>query len=717
MLNSISKGAQFISMRRYFQFQYASLFGLVCLAVGSAPLTFGAGQSGSPTAAARIVNAINESNSVKLVGNKHPLAVPQYDQGAVPDNLPLEHMFLQLRRSPEQEQALQHLIDELHDPHSANYHKWLTTDQLGREFGPAQQDIDTVVQWLTLHGLQVNAVHPNATTIDVSGTAGQVRDAFHTEIHQYDINGQQHIANANDPEIPAALAPVVAGIASLHDFRPKPLIRRLSPSFTVANGEAYDVAPADFATIYNVTPLYRASKPITGKGQTIAVLEESNINAADVATFRKAFGLSKYSGTFRQIHPGSGCSDPGKNDAEGEAALDAEWAGAVAPDARVLLASCADTATNAGVFIAAQNLLNGKTPPPIMSLSFIFCEANQGPSGNAFLNSLWQQAAGEGVSVYVAAGDGGAAGCDNFDLFPTWATGGIAVNSLGSTPYNVATGGTDFLDTFEGTNSTYWSNSNCPTGKSVKSYVPEMTWNDSCASSILFEYYGYKNGVAFCNSSLGSSFLDIIGGSGGPSFVYPKPTWQAGILGIPNDGKRDLPDVSLFASNGFWSHALLFCMSDTNHGGTPCHYSNPSDVFANSAGGTSFTAPQFAGIQALINQKTGSRQGNPNPAFYRLAKFEYGSPTNPNTNDLIACNANRGKGVSTSCIFRDVTTGDIDVPCFGTNNCYQPARGQYGVLSVSDSHLVVAYPAHGAWDFATGLGSVNVARLVTYWHK
>ena len=664
----------------------------------------------------QIVTTVNESDLVQLTGNTHPLAIAKFDRGAVADSLRMEHMFVVLRRGPEQEQALQQRTAELQNPHSVNYHRWLTADELGRNFGPAHEDIDTVVRWLSSHGFQVNLVHKSGMTIDVSGTAGQVREAFHTEIHRYDVEGKQHIANASDPKIPAALAPVVVGVASLNDFTPKPVFSFLCTGCPDGfdNTEQYDVAPPDFATIYNAAPLYKASKPITGKGQTVVVLEISNIQAADVAKFRSAFGLSSFSGTFSQIHPGPGCANPGKNGEEGEAALDAEWAGAVAPDANVELASCANTATNFGAFIAAQNLLDSKSPPPIMSLSFGGCETAQGPSGNAFINSLWQQAATEGVSVFVSSGDGSAAGCDDFDT-ASYATGGIAVNGLASTPYNFAAGGTDFSDSANGTNSTYWSKSNSATGKSVKSYVPEMTWNDSCAGSVLFNFFGYTSGVSFCNSSAGANFLDIVGGSGGPSFVYDKPSWQAQILGIPVDGKRDLPDVSLFASNGFWNHAVIFCMSDKNEGGTPCDYSKPLNVFFNSAGGTSFTAPQFASIQALINQKAGGPQGNPAPIYYQLAASEYGSPTNPNTSALKQCNANNGNQVGRSCIFHDVTKGNNDVPCYGTSDCFLPGGEQFGVLSTSDTSLRVAFPTHKGWDFATGLGSPDVTNLVKNW--
>jgi subtilase family serine protease len=666
----------------------------------------------------RIVDPIDETKLVRLAGHTHPLAQPQYDRGAVHDGFALEHMYLQLRRSPEQEAALENLMREQQDPHSANYHTWLTAEELGRRFGPAQDDVDTIVRWLESHGFQVNVVSKNGLTIDLSGTAGQVRETFHAEIHNYEIKGQKHIANTSDPSIPAALAKVVTGMVSLNDFMPKSALVKAKKGFTFPctgcpdgfDGQTqYDEAPADFATIYNVAPLYKGHRPITGKGQTVVVLEVTDVNPADVATFRSAFGLSSYSGKFSQIHPGPGCSDPGTNGAEEEAALDSEWAGAIAPDANVDLASCANSTTNFGAFIAAQNLLDSSNPPHIMSLSYIGCEADQGPSGNAYINGLWQQAAAEGVSVFIAAGDGGPAGCDDFDT-AAYAENGIAANGLGSTPYNVATGGTDFLDTAEGTNSTYWSASNSPTGKSAISYVPEMPWDDSCASNILYEYAGYTNGLAFCNSAVGENFLDIVAASGAPSFVYSKPYWQAGVPGNPYDGKRDLPDISLFASNAFWFHAILFCMSDAAQGGAPCDYTNGTDTLFNSAGGTSFTAPQFASIQALINQKAGGPQGNPAPVYYDIARIEYSIPYL-----LFDCNATKGNAVSSNCIFHDVTAGNNNVPCYGTNNCYDPSAADFGLLSTSDNYLNVAYSTHTGWDFATGLGSINVANLLAVW--
>lgn len=708
-----------MSLPRHFCKHVSAIHLLVCLTLlGAARVAIS--QTGSSAAVSRITGAIDENNLVTLKGNTYPLALSKYDQGPVSDSFPMKHMYLQLQRSPAQEQALSDLLVQMQTPKSAGYHQWLTADDLGAKYGPAEQDITTVVSWLASHGMQVNGVSKSGLTIDVSGTAGQVRNAFHTEIHSYLVKGQRHIANASDPQIPAALSKVVAGLTSLNDFMPKSALKKPKGNFTFpctncpdgfAGYEQYDEAPADLATIYNVTPLYKAKTPITGKGQTVVVLEDTDINSADVATFRKAFGLSSYSGKFSQIHPGTGCSDPGKNGAEGEAALDAEWAGAVAPDANVELASCADTDTNFGAFIAAQNLLDEKSPPRIMSLSYLSCEAGIGPSGNLFISQMWQQAALEGVSVFVAAGDGGPAGCDDFDT-ASYAVAGIAANGLASTPYDTATGGTDFLDTSLNQNSKYWKSSNSATGESAKSYGPETPWNDTCASVVLFQYAGFNSSVKFCNNS---PYLDIVAGSGAPSFVYAKPYWQKNIYGNPNDGVRDLPDVSLFASNAFWFHAILFCMSDPNQGGVPCNYSVPVDAFFNSAGGTSFTAPQFASIQALINQKAGGPQGNPAPVYYSLARAQYGTAAAPNKTGLQTCRSVLGNAVSSSCSFYDVTVGNNAVPCFGTNDCFGSSGSSIGVLSTTDKTLNIAYPTQSGWDFATGIGTVNVTNIVNRW--
>jgi subtilase family serine protease len=638
-------------------------------------------------------------------------------------------MFLQLRRFPEQERELDQFIDQLHDPTSPNFHHWLTAQDFGQRYGLAAEDLSTISGWLQSHGFAVNVVYPNGILIDFSGTAGQVRNAFHTEIHYLELKGARHIANMRDLQIPASLAPAIVGIVSLNDFRPHPMFTIASlcnPLFPQPTqpSNCYSVAPADLATIYNFNPLF--TNGISGQGQTIVVLEPTDVfSTADWNTFRSTFGLSSFtSGSFNQVHPPSSgtnnCIPPGVDPQfEEEAIVDAEWASAGAPSAAIVLASCSmitlpgATFPTFGGLIALQNLLNAPgQPPAVMSISYGSCEVeNTFPSNLAF-SSAYQQAVAEGVSVFVAAGDESAAGCDASQQF---ARSGIAVNGFASTQYNVAVGGTDFGDTFADKNRTYWNSTNASNFGSAQSYIPEIPWNNSCASVLIANFltnssttYG-SNG--FCNISLGTTFfLNDSGGGGGPSIVSSKPSWQS-VFGNPSDGVRDLPDVSLFAADGVWGHAYVVCFSDTSNGGSPCTSGAPDTWTL--LGGTSVATPIVAGTQALINQKTGSRWGNPNQTYYSLANVEYGASGNA------GCNSTLGTGVASTCVFYDVTQGDMDVPCL-TNlaliliNCYLPS-GTYGVLSTSNSAYEPAYGTNTGWDFATGIGTINAANLVNNW--
>ncbi|MGO9713402.1 MAG: protease pro-enzyme activation domain-containing protein [Polyangiaceae bacterium] len=689
---------------------------------------------------------IDETKLVTLPGNTHPKANAKYDRGAVDPSTQLSHMQLVLKRSPSQEAALQGLIDSLHDKASPQYHQWLTSQEFGDSFGVAKEDVATVSQWLESHGFTVDGVPTSRMLIEFTGTAGQVQQAFHTEIHNLVVAGVSHIGNMSDPSIPAALSPVVVGIHALHDFMPHPLHRDLGtttrsratgawtkpsqPDFTINDGTSgtfYAVAPADFATIYDLNPLF--SEGYRGAGQTVVVVEDTNIkNASDVTSFRSAFGLSGYAGTFSQVHPTgkTTCKNPGVNSAEGEAALDAEWAGSSAPDAAIELASCADTSTVFGGLIAVQNLINGTSVPKIMSISYGECESENGSSANASYVSAYEQAAAEGVSVFVSSGDEGAASCDADE---DYATHGISVSGFASTPYNVAVGGTDFMDDYDSVSggpalSTYWSATNGSTYSSALSYIPEIPWNDSCASKLIYGLEGYSSAhgsSGFCSSATGEAdFLTTAAGSGGPSAYSAQPSWQTGVVGLPTSsgGKRYLPDVSLFAANGVWGHFYVYCMSDASEGGAACNYTNTTDTLDLAAGGTSFASPALAGIQALVNQKTGASQGNPNYTYYKLAAAEYGAGGSPSCNSDLGAPASPSLPAS-SCIFHDVTAGDIDLPCTGTDNCYGYSKSgrtkSYGALSTSSSAFSSAYPAGTGWDYATGLGTVNAYNLVTNW--
>ncbi len=681
-----------------------------------------------------ITQRIDENQRRTLWANTRPEANAINDRGAVTDSLALDHMMLLLRRPAEREQALAQLIDQMHDRKSPNYHHWLTAKEFGERFGPADADIQAVTGWLASHGFHVNAAYPNKMIIDFSGTAGRVRDAFRTEIHNLTVNGKQHIANMSDPQIPAALAPAVVGVVSLNDFRPRPMYKMHTDfTFSGCGSSCNALVPADLATIYNLNPLFTGGTD--GSGETVVVIEDTDVyTTADWTAFRAKFGLSTYTlASFTQVHPAppsgtNNCKTPGVNGDDVEAILDAEWASASAPNAAIVLAACADTRTSFGGLIAFNNLVNSAAPPPIISISYGECEAFNGAGQNAVFNAAYQQATSEGVSVFVSSGDEGAASCD---ANQSAAKHGIGVSGLASTPYNVAVGGTDYGDTYAGTNSTYWSPSNSGVYGSALSYIPEIPWNDSCASVLIASFEGYVTTYGtsgFCNAHAGKPFLTTASGSGGPSgcatgkpktsgvvggtcLGYAKPSWQTGVPGIPSDGVRDLPDVSLFAANGVWRHYYVFCYSDPAGGGTPCTGS-PSNWPG--AGGTSFSAPILAGIQALVDQHKGAKQGNPNPTYYCLAAGTCGPNSAYGAGGAANCNSTNGTSTNAACIFYDVTQGDMDVNCTGTNNCYKPS-GKNGVLSTSNSSYASAYGTTTGWDFSTGIGTVNATNLVNDW--
>src|ERR1700686_5023126 len=533
--------------------------------VGAALLAFSGVHAGAQTIAAqanaeqktrvpaRIMDTVDDTNRTVLRGNVHPQVRAEFDNGAVSDAQPVTRILLLLQRSAEQEAALRQLMEEQQSKNSPNYHAWVTPEDFGKKFGPADADVQTVTDWLTSHGFQNIKVAKGKTVVEFSGNAGQVRKAFGTEIHRYNVNGEEHFANVSDPQIPVALAPVVRGIRSLHNFHPKPQARNLGSfrrtesgevrplfTYTDSNGQFFGMGPADFAKIYNIPA------SATGAGQSIAIVGQSNINLQDVTDFRKMFGLPAY--TAGQLNVILNGPDPGLvTGDETESDLDVEWAGAVAPAATIDFVTTQTSQTDgtfgidgSALYIVENNIA------PILSESYGACEPGLGSGGNAFYNSLWQQAAAQGITVVISAGDNGSAGCDpaaapaNQDA----ATQGIAVSGIASTPYNIALGGTDFDDA--GNQSKFWNTTNSSTSAPAASalgYIPEKTWNDSCASA------GSTSGCSAATiSSNASSGIDLVAGSGGPSSVYTgslKPSWQAGL----GDTNRDIPDVSLFSSD------------------------------------------------------------------------------------------------------------------------------------------------------------------------
>ncbi|HEY1657064.1 MAG TPA: S53 family peptidase [Candidatus Sulfotelmatobacter sp.] len=565
----------------------------------------------------RITNYVDDEQRITLIGNRHPLATAENDAGPVAPDYRMDRMVLTLLPDAAQETALQQLLEEQQNPESPYYHRWLSPQQYGESFGVSDSDAAQVTDWLRAHGMEVEEIAGGRRAIVFSGTAEQVESAFHTQIHAYKVAGEIHHANDDEPQIPTAFSGVVGGVVSLHDFRAQPMhngARLPAPQFT--SGENYYLAPGDFSTIYNLNPAYQ--QKIVGSGQSIAIVARSNINMSDVARFRSSFGLPANNPQI--ILNGT---NPGiwNFSEETEADLDVEWAGAVAKGAGIKFVVSKPTNSTDGSYLSAQYIVSHDVAP-ILTMSFGLCEAELGASGNTFINSLWEQAAAEGITVLVSAGDSGAADCDSASS--TRATHGRAVNGLCSTPYSTCVGGTEFNDTARP--SLYWSSKNASgTQSSALSYIPEITWNESISG--------------------------LWAGGGGASMIYRKPAWQDSA-GVPADGKRDVPDVSL---------------SSAGHDGYLIYQDGELYV----VGGTSAAAPSFAGIMALVLQSERAKQGNANPVFYALA----------------------GKQLAGgAAVFHDVVHGNNSVP------------GQTG------------FNAAAAYDQATGLGSVDGSVLVGHWN-
>ena len=662
-------------MRRTFGF--LRLFSLVTLA-----LVFGSLSFGQSPARDRITQAIGTSGSTALTGSVHPMARTEFDRGSVDGATQLHGMSLDFTRSAAQEAALTTLLQQQQNPSSPNYHHFLTPATFATQFGMSQSDLSSATAWLKSQGFTIDKIADSANSIRFSGSVAQAQQAFGTQIHKFVVNGQQHYANTSEVVLPSALAAVVGQVGGLHDFKPKPRLVRPAAvrsaashaKFTSGVSGSHFLAPGDFAVIYDVNALYTAG--YTGAGQTIGIAGQSDIVMADITSFRSAAGLPANNPTIFLI-PGS--ADPGIQDASGdvnEADLDLEWSGGVAKAANIVFINSTDALTS--LQYAIQNQVNGQVIP-ILSNSYGDCEPNYTTAELTMMEAAFKQANAQGQTIIGPAGDNGAADCDYTPAtaqYPvTSATHGLQVDYPASSVYVTALGGSEFMG--DGTAASpatgadqYWN----ATGStdlltSAISYIPEMAWNDSTY-----------------DISLGEG---LSGGGGGASLLWAKPSWQTGVPGIPSDGKRDVPDIVLSASADH--DAYLVCtQTTTENPNKPQYVSSCSNGFRladvgynddqtlDAFGGTSVAAPSFAGILALIEQKVGASHGlgNINPNLYTLA-------SNASTY---------------ASAFHDITTGNNIVPCTaGTTNC-----GSTGTLG---------YAAATGYDLATGLGSVDAAKL------
>ena len=585
--------------------------------------------------------------SIPVRGHIHRLAQSRFDRGQVNDLFQLNHVAMMLKPSAEQQAALNTLLEEQQDPSSPNYHRWITPDEFADRFGLNTAEFRKVIAWLQDKGFTIDETPPSRNWIAFTGNARQLREAFKLRIHEYELNGEMHFAAFNEPSVPAEFSNVVLGFRSLHNFRAKS--RAIKGRFTSALTGLHFVAPDDWATIYDAQAAY--ADGITGAGQKVAVVGETDIQLQDIRAFRAASGLPP---SDPQVVLVPGSPDPGVVSVElDEASLDIEWSGAVARGATIVYVNSDDVISKSLAYAVSQNLA------PVISISYGDCEQNWTEADQASLTAIAQQANAQGITISVASGDAGAADCDgdSSGIF-RGATMGLTVDLPAALPYVTALGGTEFNEVagqwtpgqafgnfFGKGSSIYWSNTNNGSNGSALSYIPETGWNDT----------------------LSVGFLASTGG--GKSTIFPKPSWQV-ASGVPNDGARDVPDVSFSSSIAI--DPSLICSS-----GSCVNGFRASDNSLNYVGGTSLAAPSFAGVVALINQMTNSRQGNVNPTLYRIA-------------------------TSTRNVFHDIVQGGNQVPCrAGTPDC--GSSGFFGYL------------AGGGYDLATGLGSIDVLKLLQSW--
>jgi subtilase family serine protease len=620
----------------------------------------------------RITKDIDSRSTVVLPGTVNPRAAAQYDTGSVAAGKRLNGVTMYFKPSEEQQAELKALLLAQQTPGSAYYHKWLTPAEYASKFGLSDSDIAKIESWLEAQGLMVGRVSNSRTSISFSGTVAQIESGFRTEIHSYQIDGRKHIANATHISVPSALAGVILSVRNLDDFRPKPYVRFKRPKLAAKSdftsslsGEHY-LTPKDVATIYDINAAYDSS--YTGTGQSVAVVGQSEIEISDIENFQSAAGLTVKDPTLVLV-PDSGTAAVSTGD-EAESDLDLEYSGGIAKGATIYLVYVGDN-SDYSVWDSLQYAVDTDIAP-IISMSYGACEPDLSSSEYATLESILEQGASQGQSVIVAAGDAGSTACyadlsDSSSDTPTSEEEELAVNYPASSAYVTAMGGTEFPSAdVEASNTTYWeSASGSDVISSALSYIPERVWNDDSATA------GADDGAEYALSS----------GGGGTSTLTARPSWQTGVTGIASGSYRLVPDISLDSSPN--NAGYLFCSSDSTATGIAgsCSdgFRDGDDEYLTVAGGTSFAAPIFAGMLAIIGQKENSTgQGLINSTLYTLA----------------------ADSTTYASAFHDITSGSNECTA-GSSYCSSAGESEYAATT--------------GYDEASGLGSVDLYNLLKAW--
>jgi len=618
----------------------------------------------------RITQELTSGPVVTLSGTVHPLVRQASDMGKVSPSMQLESMTLSIAPSAAEKAELDTLVEAQQNPKSVQYHQWLTQEDFGTRFGLTEADLTQVTGWLERQGFTVKDVAPSRNLITFYGTVAQAESAFRTRIHQYRIGTDTRISNATEISIPQGLANVVAAVGGLSGFRPKPqaVVKRLNPQFTSQFSGNHFLAPGDWATIYNLTPIYNAG--YTGTGMHVGIAGQTYFPQADIDDFRAAAGLSATKLNMVCISTADCTNIAGESVGDiGEANLDVEWSGGIANNATVdfVYASADDPEQDvfsAAVYLVTTYKVDGAVVP-VISISYASCETQFSANMRTAFDGFLEEAAAQGQSVLNSSGDAGAAGCDQGSSI---ATQGAVADYPASSPYVTGVGGTTFsadgsaASPEPGANQ-YWSySSTTDIVSSARQYIPETSWNDT----------------AYDQSQNPSNTLTS--GGGGVSLYYAMPSWQWAPGNFSGAPMRFVPDVAFSASADH--DPYLLCSQEFTSATDPSQTDGPSciDGFRDSnsdlmaVGGTSASAPSFAGMLTLLVEKYG-KQGNFNQMLYSLAA----DPT------------------KYAAIFHDITTGSNAQPC---------SAGSTGCVGG-----LVGYEATAGYDLVTGLGSINGGAL------
>jgi len=641
----------------------------------TAILALSAAFAPAQTPEARIVTPVDNTARATLTGSRPPRAQVATDAGRMPGDTPLQGATIYFSRSAAQESAIEALIAAQQNPASPQYHQWLTPDQFAAQFGAADADLAKVQTWLQSQGFTGIEVSRNRSVISFSGTTAQIEAAFGTEMHYYKSGSETHFAPSSDLSIPAAFGAAVLTVGNVTDMlRPKSQAQKVKPEFTSSQTGGHFVQPGDVAVIYDINAAYNAG--YTGQGQSIAIVGQSAVVVSDITNFQNAAGMTVRNPTLI-LMPNTGASTINPfgyySGDESESDLDLEYSGAIAKGATIYFVYTGNSG-NYDVFDAMGYAVTNRIAP-IVSVSYGDCETDLGSTYYAQYNAYLQQAATQGQTVIAAAGDAGSTACYGYTDLTTAQQAALTVGFPADSQYVTGMGGTEYLaaDVAVG-NTTYWSaQSTSDVVTSAKSYIPEMVWNDDLAGS--------SGGLS--------------AGTGGVSVFTPRPSWQTGVTGITTGSYRLVPDISLASSPN--NAGYLYCSSDVSSlvtGSCTDGFRASNLTSLTVAGGTSFAAPIFAGMLAIINQKTGSSgQGVANSTLYTLA----------------------ANATTYASAFHDITTGN--------NGCasgvaYADGETSQGAVTYGPACPAASagmYAATGGYDEATGLGSIDLFNLMTAW--